>query len=114
MTKSNILAALICLFALVSFGQSIFCFSSLGERLTLFRSAGGIWTTALIVQVKLFARKEELHWSALVWFLAAVVSDVLITMTLVISLVGSGFNGFEPRADPLPSVKQEDGLRGNG
>ncbi|EAU82196.2 hypothetical protein CC1G_10598 [Coprinopsis cinerea okayama7 len=47
---------------------------------------GGIWTTALIVKVKVFARKAELHWSALVWFLAACISDVLITMVLVVTL----------------------------
>ncbi|TFK21504.1 hypothetical protein FA15DRAFT_682075 [Coprinopsis marcescibilis] len=67
LTKSNWLGAIICLFALISL-------------------AGGIWTTALIIQVKVFARKIELHWSALVWFLAACISDVLITTVLVVTL----------------------------
>jgi len=50
-------------------------------------SAGGLWTTIKISIIKLFSRKPELHWSALVWFLAAAVADVLITVTLVINLV---------------------------
>jgi hypothetical protein len=49
--------------------------------------AGGLWTTIKIVLIKLFSRKPELHWSALVWFLAACVADVLITVTLVMNLV---------------------------
>ena len=52
-----------------------------------FTLGGGIWTTALIIKVKVFARKIELHWSALVWFLAACVADVLITVVLVVTLV---------------------------
>lgn len=50
-------------------------------------SGGGAWTTVLIVKVKVFARKPELHWPALLWFLSAVVSDVMITVVLVITLV---------------------------
>ncbi|KAF9041474.1 hypothetical protein BJ165DRAFT_1489239 [Panaeolus papilionaceus] len=67
LTKSNILAAIICFFSLVSTG-------------------GGIWTTVRLVQVRLFSRKPELHWPALVWFLAACISDVLITLVLVFTL----------------------------
>ncbi|KIJ91769.1 hypothetical protein K443DRAFT_126157 [Laccaria amethystina LaAM-08-1] len=48
---------------------------------------GGTWTTVLIVKVKVFARKPELHWPALLWFLSAVVSDVMITVVLVITLI---------------------------
>ncbi|KAF8157232.1 hypothetical protein B0H34DRAFT_798528 [Crassisporium funariophilum] len=67
LTKSNILACIIVIFSIVSCG-------------------GGIWTTIRLVQVKLFSRKPELHTAALVWFLAAVVADVLITSVLVFSL----------------------------
>lgn len=49
-------------------------------------AGGGTWTTVLIVKVKVFARKPELHWPALLWFLSAVVSDVMITVVLVITL----------------------------
>lgn len=48
-----------------------------------------MWTTVRIVQIKVFAKKPELHWPALVWFLAACVSDILITVILVLSLVSS-------------------------
>lgn len=49
--------------------------------------AGGVWTTALIIHIKLFSLKPQLHWPALLWFLASVVADVLIASILVFSLV---------------------------
>ncbi|KAF9445151.1 hypothetical protein P691DRAFT_710809 [Macrolepiota fuliginosa MF-IS2] len=67
LTKQNIIAAIVAILSLVSF-------------------AGGIWTTIMITIIKLFKRKPELHWPALMWFLAATVADVLITGTLVINL----------------------------
>ncbi|KAF8881770.1 hypothetical protein BD779DRAFT_995857 [Infundibulicybe gibba] len=67
LTKSNWVAFIICFFSVVSF-------------------AGGVWTTVMIAIIRLFSRKPELHWPALVWFLASCVSDVLITASLVISL----------------------------
>lgn len=48
--------------------------------------AGGLWTSAKLVIIKVFVRKPELHTSALIWFLASCVADVLITGTLVLSL----------------------------
>jgi hypothetical protein len=41
----------------------------------------------MVVKLKLFARKPELHLPALVWFLSSCVADILITVFLVISLV---------------------------
>lgn len=41
----------------------------------------------MITIIKLFKRKPELHWPALMWFLSATIADVLITVTLVINLV---------------------------
>ncbi|PPR03729.1 hypothetical protein CVT24_007377 [Panaeolus cyanescens] len=67
LTKSNIIAGIICIFSIVS-------------------TVGGVWTTVRLVQVRLFSRKPELHWPALVWFLAACISDVLITLVLVFTL----------------------------
>lgn len=67
LSKNNWLPGVIAFFAVVSLG-------------------GGTWTTVLIVKVKVFARKPELHWPALLWFLSAVVSDVMITVVLVITL----------------------------
>ncbi|THU98830.1 hypothetical protein K435DRAFT_520009 [Dendrothele bispora CBS 962.96] len=48
--------------------------------------AGGIWTGVKLFIIKLFARKPELHESALLWFLTSCVADVMITATLVRSL----------------------------
>ncbi|KDR84327.1 hypothetical protein GALMADRAFT_111602 [Galerina marginata CBS 339.88] len=67
LTKSNILALIIVALSIVSL-------------------AGGTYTTVLIVKIKLFARKPELHWPALVWFLSATVADVMITTVLVMTL----------------------------
>ncbi|KAG6828230.1 hypothetical protein H0H92_008728 [Tricholoma furcatifolium] len=67
LTKSIWIPLLITLFALVSFG-------------------GGCWTGVKITIVKLFAKKPELHYPALMWFLSACLADVLITASLVYSL----------------------------
>jgi len=48
--------------------------------------AGGIWTATLIQIYRLFAKKPLLHNPALLWFLASCVADVLITVSLVITL----------------------------
>ncbi|KAF4619716.1 hypothetical protein D9613_004814 [Agrocybe pediades] len=67
LTKSIILAAIVVSLSFISL-------------------AGGIWTTVLIVKVQEFARKPELHWPALVWFISACAADVLITGVLVVAL----------------------------
>ncbi|CAK5271666.1 unnamed protein product [Mycena citricolor] len=67
LTKTLWLPLLIALLALTSF-------------------AGGIWTTAEIQILRLFAKKPLLHLPALVWFLTSCVADLLITVTLVVSL----------------------------
>lgn len=48
---------------------------------------GGLITGVKIEILKLFIKKPELHWSALLWFLPSCVADLLITFTLVRSLV---------------------------
>lgn len=67
LSKSNLLGGIIAFFATVSLG-------------------GGAWSTVRIVKTKVFAHKPELHLPALVWLLSAVVSDVMITVVLVITL----------------------------
>ncbi|KAF9479862.1 hypothetical protein BDN70DRAFT_878286 [Pholiota conissans] len=67
LTKSKALTFAVTAFALISLG-------------------GGTWTTILLIKIKLFARKPELHWPALVWFLSASIADVLITIVLVLTL----------------------------
>ncbi|KAJ7164532.1 hypothetical protein C8R46DRAFT_1099830 [Mycena filopes] len=47
---------------------------------------GGLWTTAKVAIIKQFAHKPELHTSALLWFLASCVADLLITICLVMTL----------------------------
>ncbi|KAJ7117960.1 hypothetical protein C8R43DRAFT_1036515 [Mycena crocata] len=48
--------------------------------------AGGLWTAVKVGLIGKFARKPELHVSALLWFLASCVADVLITISLVMTL----------------------------
>ncbi|KAF4619710.1 hypothetical protein D9613_004813 [Agrocybe pediades] len=67
LTKSTLLAAIVTILAVVSFGA-------------------GVYTTALIIKFKEFSRKPELNTPALVWFLTACVADLLITAVLVMAL----------------------------
>ncbi|KAJ8090739.1 hypothetical protein PM082_018305 [Marasmius tenuissimus] len=60
--------------------------SAIIALLALTSCAGGIWTGVKVGVIKTFARKPELHTSALVWFLTSCVADVLITFSLVRSL----------------------------
>jgi hypothetical protein len=56
------------------------------------KTAGGIWLTFTIVHVKVYARKPDLHWPALVWLLASGIADAMITLSLVINLVCTTHN----------------------
>ncbi|KAJ7747817.1 hypothetical protein B0H16DRAFT_1554700, partial [Mycena metata] len=47
---------------------------------------GGLWTTVKVAIIKELAHKPELHNSALLWFLASCVADILITISLVLTL----------------------------
>lgn len=84
LTKQSIIAFIVAFLSLVSF-------------------AGGLWTTIMIVVVKLFKRKPELHWPALMWFLSATVADVLITGTLVINL-SKRRTGFAATDDAISKI----------
>ncbi|KAJ7033559.1 hypothetical protein C8F04DRAFT_1104310 [Mycena alexandri] len=48
--------------------------------------AGGLWTAIRVQMLREFSKKPLLHNSALLWFLAACVADVLITISLVMTL----------------------------
>ncbi|KAJ7473493.1 hypothetical protein FB451DRAFT_292990 [Mycena latifolia] len=48
--------------------------------------AGGLWTAVKVSIIKEFVHKPELHPSALLWFLSSCVADVLITISLVMTL----------------------------
>jgi hypothetical protein len=84
LTKQSLIAIVISLLSFVSF-------------------TGGVWTTVKIIIIKSFSRKPELHWSALVWFLAATVADVLITVTLVINL-SRRRTGFSATDDAISKI----------
>jgi hypothetical protein len=79
LTKQPLVTIVISVLAIVSFGACLELFS-LHKLLTFLHQAGGLWTTVKIVIVKLFSRKPEFVRSALVWFLAASVADVIITV----------------------------------
>ncbi|KAF9000863.1 hypothetical protein BDQ17DRAFT_1359106 [Cyathus striatus] len=64
---SPYVSVIICLLAICSFG-------------------GGIWTSAMIVIIRDFARKPELHTPALVWLVTAAAADILITGSISWSL----------------------------
>jgi len=48
--------------------------------------AGGIWTATMVQILREFAKKPLLHNPALLWFLASCVADILITVSLVMTL----------------------------
>ncbi|KAF7353856.1 MFS domain-containing protein [Mycena venus] len=64
---------------------------------------GGVWTAVMIRIVKTFANKPKLHNSALLWFLASCVADVLITVSLVFTLSKrkTGFSGTDSVIDKI-------------
>ncbi|KAF9000864.1 hypothetical protein BDQ17DRAFT_1359107 [Cyathus striatus] len=84
LTKNNYLPVIIALFAIISL-------------------AGGVWTTAKIVIIKQFIRKPELHEPALLWFLAACISDIMITVVLVVTL-SKRRTGFETTDDAISKI----------
>jgi hypothetical protein len=85
LTKTTWIAAIVSFLSIVSLGMPsphrLFVFTK------IYWLAGGIWTSATIIIIKVFAKKPELHSPALVWFLSTCVADVVITISLVISLV---------------------------
>ncbi|KAJ4469530.1 hypothetical protein J3R30DRAFT_1564226 [Lentinula aciculospora] len=54
--------------------------------LALTSATGGFITGVKVAILKLFIKKPELHWSALLWFLPSCLADIIITVTLVQSL----------------------------
>ncbi|KAF7344125.1 hypothetical protein MVEN_01702400 [Mycena venus] len=48
--------------------------------------AGGVWTATMVQILRQFAKKPLLHNPALLWFLASCVADILITVSLVMTL----------------------------
>ncbi|KAJ7084862.1 hypothetical protein B0H15DRAFT_847882 [Mycena belliarum] len=73
---------------------------------------GGVWTAIMIRVVKTFANKPKLHNSALLWFLSSCVGDVLITISLVISLAKrkTGFSGTDSVIDRIIRMTIQTGM----
>ncbi|KAJ7107244.1 hypothetical protein C8R43DRAFT_1140339 [Mycena crocata] len=80
--------------------------------LALASLTGGVWTAAMIRIVKTFANKPKLHNSALLWFLTSAVADLLITISLVISLSKrkTGFSGTDSVIDKIIRMTIQTGL----
>ncbi|KAJ3913968.1 hypothetical protein F5877DRAFT_83266 [Lentinula edodes] len=71
--------------------------------LALTSATGGFITGIKVAILKLFIKKPELHWSALLWFLPSCVADIIITITLVRSLSKrkTGFGATNTMIDKL-------------
>ncbi|KAF8808497.1 hypothetical protein BYT27DRAFT_7189007 [Phlegmacium glaucopus] len=93
LTRNYVLAAIVVFFSLVSLG-------------------GGIWTTVLLIHLKLFALKPKLHWPALMWFISAVIADVLITSVLVYNLSKrkTGFSGTDDAIEKIIRMTVQTGM----
>ncbi|KAJ3920789.1 hypothetical protein F5877DRAFT_76802 [Lentinula edodes] len=80
--------------------------------LALASTAGGFITGVKIAILKLFSKKPELHWSALLWFIPSCVADLLITFTLVRSLSKrkTGFGATDSAIDKLIRMTVQTGM----
>jgi len=80
--------------------------------LSLASCVGGLITGVKIEILKLFIKKPELHWSALLWFLPSCVADLLITFTLVRSLSQrkTGFTTTDSMIDKLIRMTVQTGM----
>ncbi|KAJ3741268.1 hypothetical protein DFH05DRAFT_1528115 [Lentinula detonsa] len=80
--------------------------------LALASTVGGVITGVKIAILKLFIKKPELHWSALLWFIPSCVADLLITFTLVRSLSKrkTGFGATDTAIDKLIRMTVQTGM----
>jgi hypothetical protein len=80
--------------------------------LSLISLAGGIWLTHTVTVVRLFAKKPELHWPALTWLLASAIADVIITVSLTVSLSRrkTGFSSTDDTINKIIRLTVQTGL----
>ncbi|GAW00426.1 hypothetical protein LENED_001943 [Lentinula edodes] len=80
--------------------------------LALTSATGGFITGIKVAILKLFIKKPELHWSALLWFLPSCVADIIITITLVRSLSKrkTGFGATNTMIDKLIRMTVQTGM----
>ncbi|KAF7335884.1 hypothetical protein MSAN_02325400 [Mycena sanguinolenta] len=93
LTKSRWIPAIISVLAMASF-------------------AGGVWTATMVQILREFAKKPLLHNSALLWFLAACVADILITVSLVMTLTKkkTGFSATDSVLDTIIRMTIQTGM----
>ncbi|KAJ7495165.1 hypothetical protein FB451DRAFT_1550725 [Mycena latifolia] len=74
--------------------------------------AGGLWISAMVQILRQFAKKPLLHNSALLWFLASCVADVLITISLVLTLTKkkTGFAATDSVLDKIIRTTIQTGM----
>lgn len=92
-SKSTLLTLTICLLSLVSL-------------------AGAVWETHTIAVVKVFAKKPDLHWPAVLWLGASAVVDVFITISLTVALSRrkTGYSGTDDAIRKIIRVTVQTGL----
>ncbi|KAJ7501201.1 hypothetical protein B0H11DRAFT_756159 [Mycena galericulata] len=80
--------------------------------LALANFAGGLWTSIRIYVLKHVASKVLLHNSALLWLLSACAADVIITLSLVITLKRkkTGFRDTDSVVDKIIRATIQTGL----
>ncbi|KAJ6465289.1 hypothetical protein C8R45DRAFT_1173698 [Mycena sanguinolenta] len=103
LTNSLWIPAIISVLAIASFGTGIL-FVLYGDTNKLrMTTAGGVWTATTIQILRQFAKKPLLHNSALLWFLAACAADILITVSLVMTL-SQNKTGFSATSSVLDRI----------
>ncbi|KAF8522945.1 hypothetical protein BU17DRAFT_18658, partial [Hysterangium stoloniferum] len=92
-SQSSLLALIICVFSIISLG-------------------GAVWLTHTVAVVRVYARITELHWPALVWLGATGVVDVLITISLTVSLSRrrTGYTGTDSAIRKIIRLTVQTGL----
>ncbi|KAJ7153252.1 hypothetical protein C8R46DRAFT_1119854 [Mycena filopes] len=74
--------------------------------------AGGLWTAIRVQMLREFVKKPLLHNSALLWFLASCVADILITISLVMTLTKkkTGFVATDSVLDKIIRMTIQTGM----
>ena len=63
------------------------CYRISEDGYSLDVTGGGIWLGVTVINIRLFSRKPELHWPALVWLISSAIADVTLTGSLTYYLV---------------------------
>ncbi|KAJ7084672.1 hypothetical protein C8R44DRAFT_894116 [Mycena epipterygia] len=93
LTESNIIPAIICLFAAAGF-------------------AGGVWTTVMVPIIARFSRIPLLYRSAVVWLISSAMTDICIAFRLAIALrqKKTGFEATDTVLDKIIRTTVQTGM----